>query len=250
MKRNRLFLHAEQKKQGFTLTELALVLGILGMILSGIWAAARSVRSSFAANDLIHEIQVFQQNSRNLLGKMSINSVGASVTDSCGTACSTQILLRSGVFLPDFIPKERLVTASSYGLGGTLGSIKLYVTKYGYLVWTGIENSALYAYQYGCGSSCPSQTSTVVELDLFGLPNDVCTKLLVRLMNGHIDNLVGVSTLNAGWGPITSSYSGNSVMPTSLSVEDAINACTSGEGLYSYTEDDSGNQIWLWFANN
>ncbi|MDD3370605.1 MAG: type 4 pilus major pilin [Alphaproteobacteria bacterium] len=98
--------HARQK--GFTLTEIAIVLGIMGLILGAIWTAASSVyqnqRSSHAQTAVLQIAQAV----RNLYAQSS--------TTGSGAADMTSSLITAGVIPTDLIKGS---TAINPWAGGT-----------------------------------------------------------------------------------------------------------------------------------
>jgi prepilin-type N-terminal cleavage/methylation domain-containing protein len=248
--------------RGFTLMELSIVLGIFGMLMAATWSAASLVYDKDTAMDLVKEIQVFQQNVQVLFSSTVASSDATydageiAWTDTCAgsTPCSTNLMLQAGVFSPGFIVPNKLVPDPS-------GSGKdLYATKYGYPIWTGIENTGIYTLQaeaYGeCGASplpaCPTSidtSSTVLEFDIFNLSPTICTYLLMDLVNAKIDGMVGIATPTASWGPLFAAYAGNTpAFPTSMSLPTATKACSSGKSDFWY-DTSSLPQIWMLFRN-
>jgi len=59
-------LASRAQKGGFTLTELAIVLGVAGIILAGIWIASSSVNQAKAVNQAVQAYQAVSQNIFNL----------------------------------------------------------------------------------------------------------------------------------------------------------------------------------------
>jgi type II secretory pathway pseudopilin PulG len=246
-------LPIERKKivcGGFTLTELSIVFSIIGALIGGIWVAANGVYTKYQVDDLMREIQTFQQNVRTVFSSTPTSQVvNENLTDSCGRGpCSTNLMLRMGAFAQDFVNINSAVSGNSYGTGGNL-----YTTKYGYVIWTGIEDSSVYANQFGCGGPrqpCPKTSTTIVELDLFNLPTPICSQILMKMVNAKIDNLIGISTTVTGWGPVTALYTGNPTLPSSMSLQTASNACvTGGQSEFSY-DASAKPQIWMWFSND
>lgn len=233
-----------KSKGGFTLTELAIVLSLVGLVLSGIWIAAGAVYANFKAEELTRALTLAAGN----MSILSTESIGAasdlSSTDNCGSVppCSTYLLWQAGVFESDFITPGVYVSGASYGAGSTI-----FQTKFGYPVWTGIENGEVYASQAGScpPSGCPS-APTVLEIDLFGLSTQVCMNLLMSMINNHVNYLYSITTTTEGWGPMTLAYGGNPSLPVSMPASTAAEACTPGAGDYSYDTSNQA-QIWIWF---
>jgi len=249
-------------RRGFTLTEISVVVGVIGFLLGAIWIAAAQVYSNYQTQDLLHEILVIQQNARAMYSRQFItDATGASgtagfasdeaLTDSCsgGTPCSTNVLMKAGVFLPDFISPTTLVSGVPYTGGGTLRE-----TKFGFPIWTGVENSSLYAQQKGtCGQGgvsppCPSGF-TVIEVDLLSLSPRVCTNLLMTLVDAQIEGMSGISTNENGWGPEIDPYFGNPTIPSKMPLSTASAACGAGSGPFAYSTS-TNPELWMWFSTN
>ncbi|MDE1901620.1 MAG: prepilin-type N-terminal cleavage/methylation domain-containing protein [Alphaproteobacteria bacterium] len=63
---------ADGKERGFTLTEIAIVLGVVGIIVGGIWAAADNVSETRKENDAVAELQTIAHNMMTLMGGRTI----------------------------------------------------------------------------------------------------------------------------------------------------------------------------------
>jgi prepilin-type N-terminal cleavage/methylation domain-containing protein len=244
-------LRTIHKRRGFTLTEIAIVLGVIGMIIGAIWQAAASAYLNWKVDDILQNIVAFQNQSRLQFQSASVaaaNTENNTMDDSCGASppCATAIFIADGTFEPGFI-NSTLVSGSAFGLS------QLYNTKYNYPIWTGIENADLYIDQDGgCGASplppC-SAANTVIELDLLQMPTEVCIRLMIAIVNSHVDNLVDITGPSEGWGPIEGgSYYGNPTLPTTLTLAQATQACSIGSDPYSYV-DPTSSYIWMWFNN-
>jgi len=61
-------------QRGFTLVELAIVMGIIGAITSAIWWAASNTKEAQRENAAINELQTIQQNINNLMAGQSFSS--------------------------------------------------------------------------------------------------------------------------------------------------------------------------------
>ena len=89
-----------KKVRGFTLTEIAIVLGIIGLILGGVWVAATEVRDASRCNQAVQDISTMAANMRStfsatnafsLSGKQTPNMITAGVipNDLLGTTAGS-----------------------------------------------------------------------------------------------------------------------------------------------------------------
>jgi len=60
-------MNPSRPHRGFTLTEMAIVLGVVGIVLGGIWAASSSVNDKQKANKAAQEVAIITQNMRSVL---------------------------------------------------------------------------------------------------------------------------------------------------------------------------------------
>jgi len=75
------------RRRGFTLTELAIVLGVVGIIIGGIWSAAGNTNEARKESDALTELQIILQNMNNLFqGRTLSNCVGTNLTSCMITA--------------------------------------------------------------------------------------------------------------------------------------------------------------------
>src|ERR1700740_210314 len=71
---------AGARKRGFTLTEIAIVLGIIGLILGAIWVAAAAVYNNMRTSKATTEILTAVQNVRALYATSQIVDANANMT--------------------------------------------------------------------------------------------------------------------------------------------------------------------------
>jgi len=118
LKRNRLAL-----RQGFTLTEIAIVLGIIGLILGAIWSAAGSVYMNLHLSKAATETLMIVQSFKTLYGNRPI-------TDPNGEDM-TAFAMSAGLFPADMVQAGN----TTYALGPWSGS---QVNVYSGSVWDAI----------------------------------------------------------------------------------------------------------------
>lgn len=100
---------AHVKKRGFTLTEIAIVLGIIGLILGAIWVAASAVYNNMNVSKATTELLQITQAVRNMYGT-------APAVDSAMTATS---YIKAGVF-PSDTTAAGTATVASNPWGGAI----------------------------------------------------------------------------------------------------------------------------------
>ncbi len=102
--------------RGFTLTELAIVLGVIGTMLGGIWLAAGAVNSNMKTNQAITELQAITQNIRAMNGSRQNFSSAATVADQ------TAQFMTAGVF-----PNEMMPPGTPYPLNPWGGYVAIFI---------------------------------------------------------------------------------------------------------------------------
>jgi prepilin-type N-terminal cleavage/methylation domain-containing protein len=133
---------------GFTLTELAIVLGIIGVILGGIWSAQSAVRQSQKIDKSHQQILTLVQNIRSLYG------THGTFYQTTRTDISAQLIATPGI-----IPSDMLNTTSSSGI----------VTP-----WNGVVNI------FGPGGA--SNMTSHFEIRYASLPTTACKAILSMLI--------------------------------------------------------------------
>ena len=95
-------INRRRRHRGFTLTEIAIVLGIMGLIIGAVWTAASGTRNAQKNNDAVTELQTIVGNvSSMLLGQ----SLGAPVLTNATTSLNTAGAVTSAYY----------TSGSSYG---------------------------------------------------------------------------------------------------------------------------------------
>ncbi len=143
--------------KGFTLTEAAIVLGIVGLILGAIWVAAAAVYSNMRVQTANKQLITIVQNVRSLYAS-STTMDGAQMAD----------LVRAGVFPSDTNPNVAAGTAKN-GWGGDIRVA-----------------------QVPAGGQC-GLLGSCFTVSFAGLPQDACIKMGVgNSGQGRDAGLVGV----------------------------------------------------------
>ncbi len=127
-----------KRKKGFTLTEIAIVLGIIGLILGAIWAAASSVYANLKANQ----------------AQQGILAAAQSVRSMFATSANTNVAAPTNITTPGMFPTNWVNPA----VAGVVGN-----------PWH-VNPAASYAYVYGNGSQF------AVEVD--GISDTGCAQLI------------------------------------------------------------------------
>lgn len=78
MKHPKIFATQVRLKQGFSLTELAIIMGIVGVVLAAIWVTAGKVSENEKAAKTVAEIYYIVDNVRNIYGRQLSSGTGTS----------------------------------------------------------------------------------------------------------------------------------------------------------------------------
>jgi len=110
------------RRRGFTLTELAIVLGVIGIILGSLWSVVAVVRDNIKRDQAINQTLVAVRNTRDLyMGRGYVQT-----PSGLGTAQAlTDYLLRQGVLPPEMIRDRSATTLRAdlpWGPRGASGS--------------------------------------------------------------------------------------------------------------------------------
>ena len=127
-------------RRGFTLTELAIVLGVIGIILGAIWSAAAMIHQKQTSITTIKQIQTIASNIRALYA-------GRKVFASSATSNATWSFVNSGA-----IPGEMVVNGNVVSVWGGA-----------FAVWTNtLSNSVFRLSYYGIKSSTCTEVATAI----------------------------------------------------------------------------------------
>jgi len=100
-------------RRGFTLAEMAIVLGVIGLILGAIWVAAAAVYANMRIEKAQQQILAIVQNIRALYPLSSAFGAAA----ACGVNCPQEVtaeLASAGVFPRDMLPAGVTVVNGNY----------------------------------------------------------------------------------------------------------------------------------------
>ncbi|MDR3449936.1 MAG: type 4 pilus major pilin [Alphaproteobacteria bacterium] len=141
------------RKQGFTLTEIAIVLGIIGLILGAIWVAASAVYNNQKVGKGTTQMLNIVQGIRSLYSTSSTTGL-ADATDMTFSICS------AGVFPSDMIPSAGCGTSAA---PGTIND-----------PWNGSTTVA-------STSVAVAATGDAFIVKMAGVPTSACTALMTSL---------------------------------------------------------------------
>ncbi len=102
-----MFKPLNKHRRGFTLTEIAIVLGIIGLILGAIWIAASGVSSANQTRQATAEVTQILTNYRKLYA-----THGVDMADNTDVTC---LGITAGFFPPEMVPSGATCTASASG---------------------------------------------------------------------------------------------------------------------------------------
>jgi prepilin-type N-terminal cleavage/methylation domain-containing protein len=113
-----------QRRRGFTLTELAIVLGVIGTILGGIWFAAANIYRNKMVNDEVRDILVIVQNMRSLTSRTHrLCQTFDPVTNNC--TAYTWADIAPNLVPAKIFPSDLTINAAGWPLDREGGIIKL-----------------------------------------------------------------------------------------------------------------------------
>jgi prepilin-type N-terminal cleavage/methylation domain-containing protein len=177
----------EQAKRGFTLTEIAIVLGIIGLILGSIWVAAASVYQNLRVSKTQTLMLAAVQNIRSLYAS-------GNTTGDTGTATKlTQGLAAAGVFPSDAVT----LSSGTYTISAP---------------WSGSSVEVFNSKQNGSTAA-----GDAFEISVLGIPQAACINLATSLTGSGKDP--GLLMVNAA--KVSGTYAGTAVPAADSCVADA-----------------------------
>jgi prepilin-type N-terminal cleavage/methylation domain-containing protein len=94
-----------RKPNGFTLTEIAIVLGIIGLVLGGIWVAAKTVMDSNRADQAVQDISTMAANMRATF--LAVNQFSAGSKTDATAAMVTAGIIPSNLIISSGSPPAK-----------------------------------------------------------------------------------------------------------------------------------------------
>jgi prepilin-type N-terminal cleavage/methylation domain-containing protein len=122
----------ENRKRGFTLTEIAIVLGIIGLILGAIWVAAAAVYTNLRTSKTSTELLDILQNVRSMYATAGVVDATANMTlANPPTAQSGGGLtyVQAGVFPADMIDSTGTIVQNPWNGGAVVTAATTSVTN-------------------------------------------------------------------------------------------------------------------------
>lgn len=155
-----LFFRRSARRAGFTMSELAVVLGVVGLLLAGLWGASRSVYRSQRVSQTAQQLTQIVEGVRTAY----ISTTKIKDVDIYGIAAVTKSLINAGVFPQEMVSNANVPTLVNLWGGSFSFSVS------------------------GDGAS--------FSFSLDGVPKDACGDLLMRLGGDSRDP--GLTFLAAG----------------------------------------------------
>lgn len=130
LSKNKIARLSQQSKRGFTLTEIAIVLGVIGLILGSIWVAAAAVYNNMRISTATRQLLAVTQAVRSLYATSSTVSSTADMTTVpfTGVAAGAQTTYaQAGIFDADMV----VINGGNYSVQGpwTNGSVNVVAAK-------------------------------------------------------------------------------------------------------------------------
>ena len=160
-------MNPSHPRRGFTLTEMAIVLGVVGIVLGGIWAASSSVNDKQKANKAAQEVAIITQNMRQYY----------SAKNSFPAGTLTASAMAAGLFPPDMIVNG--VTVNPWGtvsaVAGSSGASEI--------PNLGVSVGSQAGYGNGSASVCPNYNApNILQIVFWGLSGQDCLALLSQFV--------------------------------------------------------------------
>jgi prepilin-type N-terminal cleavage/methylation domain-containing protein len=180
---------ARSKKRGFTLTEIAIVLGIMGLILGSVWSAASSVYENMKITDAINGIV------------QASNTIRGQFSNSMTTGVSGANITTAGVFPVSWKTTTAGVYGNPWNRNATASKAQVYGSATAFTVHLSNITDAGCAAIMNNFTGAASNASGGLVMGLIGtyvgtsVANTIYTTYAAQTSctNGNTGNFVGVS---------------------------------------------------------
>ena len=188
-------LQSNKTKKGFTLTEIAIVLGIIGLILGAVWVAASGVYSNQKVSKANTEILTILQSVRTLYSTSATTGL-ADATDMTADLCSAQ------AFPGDML---KTTTCSATNVNNPWGGNTTVLSS----------------------SSSVAGTGDALVVRMTAVPTAACISLFTSIAGNSRDSglwYVGVPAYTVG----TNTFAGLASPPVTVSAAAGATQCSAG----------------------
>lgn len=152
---------------GFSLIEAAIILAIVGLVIGGIWVAARAVNENFQVNNTEQALIQLLDNGRKLFVIQSYSS-GSGFLDAASL----------GILPQEFLVSSGALPASATGMGPVAGRH----------AWGG----AVLVYYVTPDIATGFQANGIFSFMFDSLPQSVCIKLVTRISSTMKNGIVAI----------------------------------------------------------
>lgn len=169
------------KTRGFSLVELSIVLGIAGMLIAGLWAAASGIMENIKREDMYEDIAFTVEKTRALCGSGACDYANAGTAQQQAQISGTGTVITDKLIRAGAIPEEMIRDRSANSLVADHPWGKIGVN--GALITDGLGVSD------GTANGTGSQT---IRIGVKGLPQGACVATALRVSNSNISGLTAV----------------------------------------------------------
>lgn len=168
----------QNHKRGFSLIEAAIVLGVVGLVIGGIWFAAATIYENYRFSKAASDILLIVKNTQNLI----------SVRDSSviGVASITQTLKDAGVFPQDWVRGAIDTDRFFNPLTNQRGRVYSYHPGYSGHPPLTYQNGAFSIYMYGAVSEAICYKFTNLLSSIAPKLNGNLLRLQTKTMDTHV----------------------------------------------------------------
>jgi prepilin-type N-terminal cleavage/methylation domain-containing protein len=176
----------EKDKRGFTLTEIAIVLGITGLIIGGIWVAASSVYNNMRVAKASTELLTITQNIRSLYASSFTVDPNADMAGFAAQSGAAATYVQAGIFPTDVLANVTITVFAFTAASTSSGQA---------LLGTGAQNpwNGYINVQHASSSGGTANDSFQISFD--NVPQQACITMITALTGAERDSrMLGVST--------------------------------------------------------